>query len=79
MALPAGFERATRAMFKSKLVEASDNIRAKLDTARQEHSALRARLPSVALAAEIGEEVGLDGRDGRSWPRSSAEEQRGAS
>src|SRR5437763_4441598 len=58
MALPAGFERATRAMFKSKLVEASDNIRAKLDTARQEHAALRARLPGVALAAEIGEEVG---------------------
>src|SRR5438477_4482112 len=58
MALPAGFERATRAMFKSKLVEASDNIRAKLDTARQEHAALRARLPGVALAAEMGEEVG---------------------
>ena len=60
MALPAGFERATRAMFKSKLVEAADSIRAKLSTAKEEHAALRARLPGVALSAELGEEGSTD-------------------
>jgi hypothetical protein len=60
MALSASFERATKAMFKSKLVEASDNIRAKLSVERDAHAALRARLPAVALAAEMGEPGSTD-------------------
>jgi hypothetical protein len=60
MALADSVARATQQIFKSKVSLAADQIKVKLEQARQDHAAMRERLPAAALAAEMAEPGATD-------------------